>query len=133
MPHSLTPIRLLGDTSPPKVIMGDDANTQADLLQGTLKLLILKTLASGEKHGYEIAEWIHVASAEALSVEEGALYPALHRLEVRGLLAAEWDISANNRRAKYYRLTPNGRKRLKETRESWRRASVAINRVLEAS
>jgi PadR family transcriptional regulator PadR len=133
MPHSLTPIRLLGDTSPPKVIMGDDANTQADLLQGTLELLILKTLASGEKHGYEIAEWIHVASAEALSVEEGALYPALHRLEVRGLLAAEWDISANNRRAKYYRLTPNGRKRLKETRESWRRASVAINRVLEAS
>ena len=133
MPHSLTPIRLLGDTSPPKVIMGEDANTQADLLQGTLELLILKTLASGEKHGYEIAEWIHVASAEALSVEEGALYPALHRLEVRGLLAAEWDISANNRRAKYYRLTPNGRKRLKETRESWRRASVAINRVLEAS
>ena len=133
MPHSLTPIRPLGDTSPPKVIMGDDANTQADLLQGTLELLILKTLASGEKHGYEIAEWIHVASAEALSVEEGALYPALHRLEVRGLLAAEWDISANNRRAKYYRLTPNGRKRLKETRESWRRASVAINRVLEAS
>jgi transcriptional regulator len=94
--------------------MGDDANTQADLLQGTLELLILKTLASGEKHGYEIAEWIHVASAEALSVEEGALYPALHRLEVRGLLAAEWDISANNRRAKYYRLTPSGRKRLKE-------------------
>ena len=133
MPHSLTPIRPLGDTSPPKVIMGEDANTQADLLQGTLELLILKTLASGEKHGYEIAEWIHVASAEALSVEEGALYPALHRLEVRGLLAAEWDISANNRRAKYYRLTPNGRKRLKETRESWRRASVAINRVLEAS
>jgi transcriptional regulator len=113
--------------------MGEDANTQADLLQGTLELLILKTLASGEKHGYEIAEWIHAASAEALSVEEGALYPALHRLELRGLLAAEWDISANNRRAKYYRLTPSGRKRLKETRESWRRASVAINRVLEAS
>lgn len=112
--------------------MGDDAQTPADLLQGTLELLILKTLATGEKHGYEIAEWIHVASAEALSVEEGALYPALHRLEMRGLLAAEWDISANNRRAKYYRLTATGRKRLKETRDSWRRTSVAINRVLEA-
>ena len=112
--------------------MGDDAQTPADLLQGPLELLILKTLATGEKHGYEIAEWIHVASAEALSVEEGALYPALHRLEMRGLLAAEWDISANNRRAKYYRLTATGRKRLKETRDSWRRTSVAINRVLEA-
>jgi PadR family transcriptional regulator len=129
---SLTHIRILGDTQIPKVIMGNESSTPADLLQGTLELLILKTLATGEKHGYEIAEWIHVASAEALSVEEGALYPALHRLELRGLLSAEWDISANNRRAKYYRLTPNGRKRLKETRESWRRTSVAINRVLEA-
>jgi PadR family transcriptional regulator PadR len=128
----LTYITILWETPSPKVIMGDDAQTPADLLQGTLELLILKTLATGEKHGYEIAEWIHVASAEALSVEEGALYPALHRLEIRGLLSAEWDISANNRRAKYYRLTATGRKRLKETRESWRRTSVAINRVLEA-
>ena len=80
----------------------------ADLLQGTLELLILRTLASGEKHGYEIAEWIHTASAEALAIEEGALYPALHRLELRGLLAAAWDVSANNRRAKYYRLTTAG-------------------------
>jgi transcriptional regulator len=95
--------------------------------------LILRTLASGEKHGYEIAEWIHAASSDALSVEEGALYPALHRLEVRGLLAAEWDVSANNRRAKYYRLTTNGRRRLKEITDSWRRTSAAINRVLEAT
>lgn len=113
--------------------MGETSSTPAEILQGTLELLILKTLASGEKHGYEIAEWIHVASAEALSVEEGALYPALHRLELRGLLAAEWDVSENNRRAKYYRLTPSGRKRLKDTRESWRRTSLAINRVLEAT
>jgi transcriptional regulator len=113
--------------------MGDDANKAADLLQGTLELLILRTLATGEKHGYEIAEWIHVSSAEALSVEEGALYPALHRLEVRGLLTAQWDVSTNNRRAKYYRLTPSGRKRLKEVTDSWRRASTAINRVLEAT
>jgi PadR family transcriptional regulator PadR len=113
--------------------MGADLDKTADLLQGTLELLILRTLATGQKHGYEIAEWIHVASAEALSVEEGALYPALHRLELRGLLTAEWDVSANNRRAKYYRLTAGGRKRLKDTTESWRRTSAAINRVLEAS
>ena len=113
--------------------MGADASKPADLLQGTLELLILRTLASGEKHGYEVAEWIHTASAEALAVEEGALYPALHRLEVRGLLTAEWDVSANNRRAKYYRLTADGRKRLKEATESWRRTSTAVNRVIEAT
>ena len=76
-------------------------NKEAEILQGTLELLILRTLATGEKHGYEVAEWIHTASADALDVEEGALYPALHRLELRGLLAAQWDVSANNRRAKY--------------------------------
>lgn len=112
--------------------MGVD-DKPADILQGTLELLILRTLATGEKHGYEVAEWIHTASAEALAVEEGALYPALHRLELRGLLAAQWDVSANNRRAKYYRLTPSGRKRLREATESWRRASSAINRVLETT
>jgi transcriptional regulator len=112
--------------------MGREKGHTADLLQGTLELLILRTLAPGEKHGYEIAEWIHAASAEALSVEEGALYPALHRLELRGLLAASWDVSANNRRAKYYRLTAAGRRRLTETTDAWRRTSLAINRVLEA-
>ena len=113
--------------------MGTETDKPADLLQGTLELLILRTLAGGEKHGYEIAEWIHIASAEALSVEEGALYPALHRLELRGLLTSAWDVSANNRRAKYYRLTASGRRRLRETTESWRRASSAINRVLGAT
>ncbi len=78
----------------------------AEILQSALELLILRTLAIGEKHGCEIAEWIHTAPADALEVEEGAVYPALHRLELRGLLAAQWDVSANNRRAKYYRLTP---------------------------
>ena len=108
------------------------AAKSADLLQGTLELLILRALAVSEKHGYEIAEWIHAASATALSIEEGALYPALHRLELRGLLAAAWDVSANNRRAKYYRLTANGRRRLREATDSWRRTSTAINLVLEA-
>jgi transcriptional regulator len=107
------------------------AQKSADILQGTLELLILRTLASGEKHGYEIAEWIHAASATALAVEEGALYPALHRLELRGLLASSWDVSANNRRAKYYRLTASGRRRLKEATDAWRRASAAINLVLD--
>jgi transcriptional regulator len=111
--------------------MGETSRS-AGVLQGTLDLLILRTLASGEKHGYEIAEWIHLASAEALSIEEGALYPALHRLELRGLLASSWDVSANNRRAKYYRLTASGRRRLKESTEAWRRTSGAINRVLGA-
>src|SRR5439155_25698279 len=96
-------------------------NKEADLLQGTLDVLILKSLLSGEKHGYEITEWIHSMSDEALSVEEGALYPALHRLELRGHLDSSWDVSVNNRRAKYYRLTTAGRKRLKESTESWRR------------
>jgi len=111
--------------------MGAEDKT-ADVLQGTLELLILRTLATGEKHGYEVAEWIHTASAAALEVEEGALYPALHRLELRGLLTARWDVSPNNRRAKYYRLTPSGRKRLRQATESWRKASSAIDSVLAA-
>jgi transcriptional regulator len=113
--------------------MGIPSDAPAGLLQGTLELLILRTLATEEKHGYEIAEWIHAASAEALSIEEGALYPALHRLELRGLLASSWDVSANNRRAKYYRLTPRGRRRLKDSTDAWRRASSAVNRVLDAT
>jgi PadR family transcriptional regulator, regulatory protein PadR len=113
--------------------MGQNPAKAADLLQGTLDLLILKTLVKGEMHGYEIAEWIHAKSDEALSVEEGALYPALHRLELRGLLSSAWDVSANNRRAKYYRLTAAGRKQLKENSDSWRRTSTAINRILEST
>jgi PadR family transcriptional regulator PadR len=113
--------------------MGTNSEKSADLLQGTLDLLILKSLAGREMHGYEIAEWIHSCSEEALSVEEGALYPALHRLELRGLLSSSWDVSANNRRAKYYRLRASGRKQLKESAESWRRTSIAINRILEST
>jgi PadR family transcriptional regulator PadR len=111
--------------------MGTREKRPADLLQGTLDLLIMKTLTRGEMHGYEIAEWIHSISDEALSVEEGALYPALHRLELRGLLSSSWDVSANNRRAKYYQLTAIGRKRLKESAEAWKRTSTAVNRILE--
>ena len=113
--------------------MGKEDDKAADLLQGTLDLLILKALTTGPMHGYEVAEWIHNASDEALSVEEGALYPALHRLELRGLLDSAWDVSVNNRRAKYYKLTAAGRRRLRESTDSWRRTSTAINRILEAT
>jgi transcriptional regulator len=102
------------------------------LLQGTLDLLILKTLAAGKKHGYDIAEAIEQRSEEVLRVEEGALYPALHRLELRGLLDSDWGVSANNRRAKFYRLTADGRKHLARETETFVRLSGAVLRVLEA-
>jgi PadR family transcriptional regulator PadR len=102
-----------------------------DLLRDTLDLLILKTLSRGEMHGYDVAEYIEETSEQVLRVEEGALYPALHRLEVRGLLAAEWGVSDNNRRAKYYRLTAAGRKQLAEETTHWKRMSSAIGRILE--
>jgi transcriptional regulator len=100
-----------------------------DLLQGTLDLLILKALARGPMHGYGVAEWIHQTSDDVLRVE-GALYPALHRLELRGLLAAEWGLSDNNRRAKYYSLTAAGRKQLAQETEFWQRMSGAVSRIL---
>lgn len=103
----------------------------SDLMQGTLDMLVLKALARGPKHGYGVAEWIHESSNDVLHVEEGALYPALHRLELRGLLSAEWGMSENNRRAKYYSLTVAGRKKLAEETEYWRRMSGAIARVMQ--
>ena len=110
-----------------------NTDKQGDLMQGTLDMLVLKTLTRGAKHGYAIAEWIQQSSESVLRVEEGALYPALHRLELRGLLASEWGLSENNRRAKYYRLTAAGRKRLDETSEHWTRMTGAIQRVMEAT
>lgn len=111
----------------PKLFMG----IRGDLMQGTLDMLILKALVRGPMHGYGIAEWVHQASREVLYVEEGALYPALHRLELRGLLAAEWGASENNRRAKFYRLTALGRKRLAAGAERWSRLSGAIAQVMQ--
>ena len=113
--------------------MKDKKENPGDLLQGTLDLLILKALAKASLHGYGVAEWIHDSSQDVLRVEEGALYPALHRLELRGLLASEWGTSDNNRRAKYYALTATGRKRLAEETEYWRRMSGAVARVLQTS
>jgi PadR family transcriptional regulator, regulatory protein PadR len=111
--------------------MGERREDSGDLLRDTLDLLILKTLGRGAMHGYGIAEYIHDTTEDVLRVEEGALYPALHRLELRGLLASEWGASENNRRAKYYRLTAAGRKQLAEETEHWTRMSSAIARILE--
>jgi transcriptional regulator len=102
-----------------------------ELVQGTLDMLVLRTLAAGAMHGWGIAERIHQISEEVLRVEEGSLYPALHRLEVGGYLAAEWRASENNRRAKYYSLTALGKRQLSEEKEKWARLSAAIARVME--
>lgn len=102
-------------------------------MQGTLDVLILKAVSSAALHGYGIAEFIQDRSDEVLRVEEGALYPALHRLELRGLLKSEWGLSANNRRAKYYKLTPVGRKYLVEEAASWERLSNAVTRVIQTA
>ena len=101
-----------------------------ELMPGTLDMLILKALAAGPMHGYGVAEWIANRSHDVLRVEEGALYPALHRLEMRGLLAAEWGASENNRRAKFYGLTPAGQKHLAAESERWTRLSSAIGFVM---
>ncbi len=113
--------------------MPDKREPRGELLQGTLDLLILKSLVRGSLHGYNIAEHIQRNSEDVLRVEEGALYPALHRLELRGLLESEWGVSENNRRAKYYRLTAAGRKQLAAETEHWSRMSTAIARVLAAT
>jgi len=113
--------------------MGDRYGLRGDLVQGTLDMLVLKTLSRGPMHGYGIVEFIQQSSDDILRVEEGALYPALHRLELRGLLAAEWGISENNRRAKYYRLTAVGRKHLAEEASNWKRLSGAVSRVMQTA
>jgi len=103
---------------------------QGELLQGTLDLLILKTLAIGPAHGHTIAYAIERRSDEVLQVEHGSLYPALHRLEDRGWISSFWGTSENNRRARYYRLTPAGRKQLAEQTSRWDALVRAINSVL---
>jgi PadR family transcriptional regulator, regulatory protein PadR len=114
-----------------KRLMGDSKSKQGDLVQGTLDMLVLKALSRGSKHGYAVAEWIQQTSDDVLRVEEGALYPALHRLELRGLLSSEWCVSDNNRRAKYYSLTGAGRKYLAAESEHWGRLTSAIARVMQ--
>lgn len=107
-------------------------DTTAELLQGTLDLLILKTLALEPMHGWGIAQRIQQISRDALRLQQGSLYPALHRLERKRWIKAEWDVSDNNRRAKYYELTRSGRRQLENETESWKRFALAVRLVLEA-
>ena len=101
------------------------------LLQGTLDLLILHALQRGSMHGYAIAQAIHLLSDEVLKVEEGSLYPALHRLEIDGAIRARWGLSENNRKAKYYAITARGRRAILTEQATWARLSAAVDRVLE--
>ncbi len=109
------------------------ANRSLDFLRGTLDLMILKTLSWGPAHGYGIARWIEQCTDDVLQVEEGSLYPALHKLEDRGLIGADWGITEHNRRAKFYRLTAAGRKELQASRDSWTRFATAVARVLDTA
>jgi len=104
-----------------------------DLPQGTLDLLILRTLALGAQHGWAISERIHQVSSRILQVRQGSLYPALHRLERRGWIKARWGASENNRRAKYYELTKAGRKQLEAETSDWQKLAAAVARVLETT
>ena len=104
-----------------------------ELIQGTLEMLVLKALQRGPLHGYSVAEWIQETSQQMLRVEEGALYPALHRMELRGLLKSKWGTSENNRRAKFYALTLEGQKRLDAESQRWARLSSAVAFVMQAT
>ena len=104
--------------------------SKTDVLQGTLDMLVLKTLQLEPMHGWGMTLRIHQISNHQLRVEEGSLYPALHRMEQEGWIAAEWKVSENNRRARYYRLTMAGRKRLAQEEENWRRLTQAVGLVL---
>ncbi len=107
--------------------------SRTDLLQGTLDLLILKTLALGPEHGWGISQRIQQMSEEVLRVNQGSLYPALQRLEERGWIASEWGVSDNNREARFYRLTRAGQRQLQLETDQWQRITAAVARVLEAT
>src|SRR6516165_585811 len=108
-------------------------NERIDLPQGTLYLLILKVLALEPQHGWAVSQRIQQISSDALRIQQGSLYPALHRLERRGWIKAKWGVSENNRRAKYYELTRSGRKQLEEEESAWRKLTAAVGQVLETA
>ena len=109
------------------------ASTDLDLIQGTLDVMILKSLSWGPMHGFAIAKWIRLTTDEVLQIDDGALYPALHRMEFRGLIDADWDLTENKRRAKYYRLTTKGKQQLRTRASSWDRYSIAVSKVIHAT
>jgi transcriptional regulator len=108
------------------------ARSSVDLLQGTLDLIVLKTLSWGPMHGFGIARWIQRTTSDVLQIEEGSLYPALYRMENRGWIKASWALTENGRRAKYYRLTSTGRRQLALEFETWERLSGAIGQIMGA-
>jgi PadR family transcriptional regulator PadR len=112
---------------------GKQSRSDLDLLQGTLDVLILKTLSPGAMHGWGISQRIQQVSEDVLRVNQGSLYPALYRLESQGWIKAEWGVSENNRKAKFYELTRAGRRQLADETESWERFSAAVARVLATS
>ena len=106
---------------------------EAGLLQGTVELLVLKTLSWGPMHGYGVASWIESVTDDALRVEEGSLYPALYRMSAKGWITAEWGLSENNRRAKYYRLTNDGRRQLRRQASGWQRFAAAVDKAMSST
>jgi transcriptional regulator len=110
-----------------------EKDSRSDLLQGTLDLLILRTLAAGPMHGWGISQRIQAVSDSVLVVNQGSLYPALYRLEEEGWIASEWGASENNRRAKFYKLTRSGERQLAREQQSWQRLAAAVFRVLETA
>jgi PadR family transcriptional regulator, regulatory protein PadR len=109
------------------------ARDDLQLLQGTLDMLVLKTLSWGPRHGYNVARWIRDTTDAELQVEDRALYVALHRMEERGWLASQWGLTENNRRAKYYQLTPEGRSQLVVKTDTWARYATAVSKVLQTA
>ena len=109
------------------------AHERIDLPQGTLDLLILRLIAPGPQHGWAISERLQQVSGDVLRIQQGSLYPALHRLERRGWIRAKWGASENNRRAKYYELTRNGRKQLEAEKSAWQKLTLAVEQVLETA
>jgi len=104
-----------------------------ELLQGTLDVMILKALSWGPMHGFGVAKWVRSTTGDVLQIEDSALYPALHRMEHRGLIDADWRLTENKRRAKYYRLTPKGRQQLRARVSSWDRYARAVSQVIHAT
>ena len=113
--------------------MPEAKDARSELLQGTLDLLILRTLATGPMHGWGISQRIQLVSDSVLVVNQGSLYPALYRLEEEGWIASEWGASENNRRAKFYKLTRNGERQLAREQQNWQRLATAVFRVLETA
>jgi PadR family transcriptional regulator PadR len=118
----------------PSTVQGNGvATTDLELMQGTLDLLVLKALLWGPRHGYAVAAWVRATTDDDLKIEDGALYTALHRMEKRRWLEADWGLSEHNRKAKYYQLTPLGRRQLKAQAAVWTRYARAVSKVLQAA